>query len=142
MRVDRCAPALPAIDQVGGAQDEALTAAALNAIADGGEALRWEPFFFDWFGGVASEARALSGSRGALYQGEAAHAFRRALAAYEPDGPARLSHPYFAAPEPEELLYDEIETIWAAIDQRDDWSLFEAKLLRISQAREAWGLSD
>lgn len=123
------------------AQDEALTAAALKALAEGGEALRWEPFFFDWFGGSMSEPRAMDGLRGPLYQSEAARAFRRALADYEPDNPARLTHPYFAGPEPEELLYDEIEAIWASIEERNDWSVFETKIGRIDQAREARGLS-
>jgi uncharacterized protein YdiU (UPF0061 family) len=122
------------------AQDEALSAAALRAIAEGGEGLRWEPLFFDWYGGLASEGRALGGSRGFLYQGEAAQAFRRALADYEPDTPGRLTNPYFAGPEPEELLYDEIEAIWTPIAAQDDWSLFEAKLDRINDARKARGL--
>ena len=42
--------------------------------------------------------------------------------------------------EPEELLYDEIETIWAAIDKQDDWAPFTAKLTRLDQAREAMAL--
>lgn len=120
--------------------DTDLVNAAFRALAEGGEPLRWEPFFFDWFGGSASEERALSGPRAEHYGGEAALAFRRLLAAYEPDGPERLGHPYFAQPEPEELLYDEIEAIWAAIAERDDWSEFNAKLARISTAREAWRL--
>ena len=123
------------------AQDEALSTAALRAIAEGGEPLRWEPFFFDWFGGLASEPRALGGMRSTLYQGEAAQAFRRALADYEPDTPGRLTNPYFSRREPEELLYDEIESIWSLIAQRDDWSLFEAKLEGIDEARNAWGLA-
>ncbi len=124
----------------GGTQDETLLAAVLQAIAEGGQALRWEPFFFDWFGGSMSEQRALGGARGPLYQGEAGKAFRQALGGYEPETPGRLTHPYFARTEPEELLYDEIETIWALIAEHDDWSLFEAKLERINEARSAWGL--
>jgi hypothetical protein len=123
------------------AQDEALSAAAFAAIAEGGEGLRWEPFFFDWFGGPASEARALGGPRRLLYQGEGARAFRDAVKDYEPQTPGRLTNPYFAEPDPEELLYDEIEAIWAPIAAQDDWSLFEAKLVRIGQAHEAWGLA-
>ena len=46
----------------------------------------------------------------------------------------------FAAAEPEELLYDEIETLWAAIADQDDWAPFHAKLARIEAARQAWGL--
>jgi uncharacterized protein YdiU (UPF0061 family) len=122
-------------------QDEILSGAVLRALAEGGRDLRWEPFFFDWFGGAVSEARALGGLRGGLYSGEAAKAFRQALADYEPHTPGRLTQAYFARPEPEELLYEEIETIWAPIAADDDWSLFEAKLERIDEARQAWGLA-
>jgi uncharacterized protein YdiU (UPF0061 family) len=132
---------------LGGEADVDLANAAFRALAEGGaaggaeggEALRWEPFFFDWFGGRASEARALAGPRAALYGGEAFTEFRRLLGAREPDRPERLDSPYFAGPEPEELLYDQIEALWAAIAERDDWSAFNAKLAAIEAARVGWG---
>jgi serine/tyrosine/threonine adenylyltransferase len=123
----------------GEAEDVALAQAAFRALAEGGEALRWEPFFFDWF--CKDEARALAGPRAALYGGEAFTAFRALLAPYEADRPERLADPYFAQAEPEELLYDEIEALWAAIAERDDWSVFEAKLASVERARLAWGLT-
>ncbi|HTX48742.1 MAG TPA: YdiU family protein [Caulobacteraceae bacterium] len=119
--------------------DVDLVNAAFRALAEGGEPLRWEPFFFDWFCGPASEARALGGPRAAHYQGEHALVFRSRLAAYEPDRPERLLAPYFSQPDPEELLYDEIEALWAAIAAADDWGPFQAKLARIEVARQAWG---
>ncbi|HET6970306.1 MAG TPA: YdiU family protein [Phenylobacterium sp.] len=123
----------------GEAEDGELTQAAFRAMAEGGDRLRWEPFFFDWFCG--REDRALAGPRGGLY-GEADFAeFRQRLAAYEAERPERLDHPYFVAPEPEELLYDEIEAIWAPITQVDNWTAFQDKLARIEVARQAWGLS-
>ena len=118
-----------------------LVNAAFRALASGGEALRWEPFFFDWFCGTASESRALAGPRGALYADPAFAAFRDQLSDAEPDRPERLSHPYFAAPEPEELIYEAIEAIWAAISEQDDWSGFNAKLAAIGVARAGWGFS-
>jgi uncharacterized protein YdiU (UPF0061 family) len=121
--------------------DVDLANAAFRALAEGGEALRWEPFFFDWFGGSASEARALAGSRAAIYGGEAFTAFRELLATREADRPERLASPYFARPEPEELLYDQIEALWAPIAETDDWSAFEAKLTAIEAARVGWGYS-
>jgi uncharacterized protein YdiU (UPF0061 family) len=117
--------------------DIALVNAAFLALAEGGEPLRWEPFFFDWFGGAASEARALAGPRAGLYGREAFAAFREQLKAYETDRPERLASPYFVAAEPQELLIDEIEAIWAAIADRDDWTPFEAKLVGIREAAEA-----
>ncbi|MHB8529642.1 MAG: protein adenylyltransferase SelO [Caulobacteraceae bacterium] len=122
-------------------EDINLVNAAFRALAAGGEALRWEPFFFDWFAGPASERRALVGPRAALYAGVEFAAFRRRLAAYAPDRPERLEDAYFSRSEPEELLYDQIEALWAAIAERDDWTLFEAKLAAIDQAREGWGLA-
>lgn len=126
---------------LGGEQDVELVNAAFRALASGGDRLRWEPFFFDWFGGVASEARALAGPRGDLYQGEAFADFRARLAAFTPDRPERLADPWFERAEPEELLIDEVEAIWAPIAAEDDWSLFRDKLARIEAARRAWGLS-
>ncbi|MEO8927353.1 MAG: protein adenylyltransferase SelO [Caulobacteraceae bacterium] len=119
-----------------------LVNAAFRALAEGGEALRWEPFFFDWFGGPASEARALTGPRAARYVGEAFADFRARLAAFEPDRPERLGSDYFARPEPEELLYDQIETLWSSIADADDWGPFAAKLAGIEAARAGWGLDD
>src|SRR6185369_814668 len=49
--------------------DVAFIGGTFRAIAEGGEALRWEPFFFDWFCG--DEARAMDGPRGAIYRTDA-----------------------------------------------------------------------
>jgi uncharacterized protein YdiU (UPF0061 family) len=118
--------------------DVALVNAAFRALQAGGDRLRWEPFFFDWFCG--DEGRALGGVRGDLYADEGFAEFRALLAGFAPDRPGRLAHPMFSAPEPVELLIDEVEAIWAPIAQADDWSLFEAKLARLEQARQGWGL--
>ena len=125
----------------GAEADVALATASLRALAEGGAALRWEPFFFDWFGGAGSAPRALEGPRGASYGGEQARAFRGLLDGYEPADPDRLRAPYFQRPEPEELLYDEIEAIWAAIAEADDWGPFQDKIARIGEARAAYGLA-
>jgi uncharacterized protein YdiU (UPF0061 family) len=122
-------------------EDIDLVNAAFRALGDGGEALRWEPFFFDWFGGRLSEPRALAGPRAQLYASEAFGDFRARLAVYEMERPVRLASPYFARTEPEELLYDEIEALWAAIAEGDDWGPFETKLAAIEAAREGWNLS-
>ena len=121
-------------------EDTALAGAAFRALAEGGGELRWEPFFFDWFGGSASEARAMNGPRKAVYAGPAFLDLRQRLTSFTPDRPERLAHAYFAGPEPEELLYDEIEALWAAISEADDWSPLQAKLARLDQARDAMAL--
>jgi uncharacterized protein YdiU (UPF0061 family) len=119
-------------------QDADLANAAFRALASGGERLRWEPFFFDWFGG--SEQRALAGARGDLYAEESFAEFRRRLADFEADRPERLEAAYFGRPEPEEMLIDEVEAIWAPIAAGDDWGPFRAKLARLAEAREAYAL--
>lgn len=130
-----------AVRSRGGEADIELVNAAFRALAEGGDALRWEPFFFDWFGGEASEARALAGPRAGLYGTETFLDFRRRLAAFEPDRPERLADPVFQRPEPEELIVDEVEALWAPIAERDDWVPLYAKLDRIEAARVAYGLS-
>jgi uncharacterized protein YdiU (UPF0061 family) len=115
-----------------------LVNAAFKALAEGGEALRWEPFFFDWFCG--DEARAMAGPRAAIYGGEAFVEFRRLLAGHEANRPERLGHPMFAAAEPVEMLIDEVEALWAPIAEGDDWAPLYAKLDAIEAARIGWGL--
>ena len=128
------------VQTLGEAADQRLLDTTLALLREGGEALRWEPLFFDWFGGFASSARALGGPRARLYQGEAFDAFRFALFEHAPERPERLEAPMFAAPEPEEMLIDAVEAIWAAIDAGGDWGPLDAKLARIDAARQAWAL--
>jgi uncharacterized protein YdiU (UPF0061 family) len=94
-------------------------------------------FFFDWYGGEASARRALDGPSAASYAGDAFTTFRKNLAKYEPVAPERLAIPYYQGADPCSLLYDEIETIWAAIAERDDWAPFDAKLQAIAELRSA-----
>jgi len=117
--------------------DIALVNTAFKAISVGGDRLRWEPFFFDWFGGIASEDRALRGPRADLYGSEEFLAFRAMLAGREAERPDRLHDAYFKAQEPVELLYDDIEVLWSDIADHDNWAPFNAKLLIIEQARQA-----
>lgn len=125
------------VKSVGEAADQRLLDSTLALLREGGEALLWEPLFHDWFAGFASSARALKGPRAGVYQGKTFDDFRFALFEHEPDRPERLEHPAFATPEPEEMLIDEVESIWAAIDRDDDWSPFHAKLERLERVRQA-----
>ncbi|KQY80463.1 protein adenylyltransferase SelO family protein [Brevundimonas sp. Root1423] len=129
------------VQSLGEAADQRLLDTTLALLREGGEALRWEPLFFDWFGGFASAARALGGPRGKLYQGETFDAFRFALFEHQPDRPERLEHPFFARPEPEEMLIDEVEAIWTAIDDDDDWGALQDKIARVREAGAAWSLT-
>jgi uncharacterized protein YdiU (UPF0061 family) len=124
-----------------GAADTALAQAAFAALTEGADAVRWEPFFFDWFGGAASEARALGGPRQAVYQRPAFSAFRTLLEGYSPDRPERLDHPVFAATDPQEMLIEDVEALWASIAYADDWGPLQAKLVGLEAARVAYGLA-
>src|SRR5690606_25695460 len=78
------------VKPVGEEADQTLLDAALALLREGGDDLRWEPLFFDWFGGFASAERALKGPRAAVYQGDAFEGFRAALFSHETDRPERL----------------------------------------------------
>lgn len=109
--------------------------------------LRWmeetqipfERLFFDWFCGSASTARAAASPHAAYYDGAGFSPLGDQLAALAPVRPERLTHPYFSGA-PCTMLIDEVEAIWAPIAERDDWSLFEAKLADIAEMREALDL--
>ncbi|WP_122465893.1 protein adenylyltransferase SelO [Brevundimonas lutea] len=128
------------VTSLGEAADQRLLDASLALLREKGDDLRWEPLFFDWFTGFSSSERALRGPRRAVWQGEAFDAFRFALFEHEPDRPERLEYPAFARAEPEEMLIGEVESIWEAIADRDDWAPFQEKLARIETARVAYKL--
>jgi serine/tyrosine/threonine adenylyltransferase len=95
-------------------------------------------FFFDWYGGSLSKARAQNSVRGALYSGPHFDLYLELLAGLEPEPRAKeiLKKEYFLRSEPEDLLIDEIEAIWSRIEDHDDWSLFNSKVVRIRQLNE------
>ena len=97
----------------------------------------WDGFFHDWFGGLASEARAQAGPRAAFYQGEDFMAWFNWLDRFQPERPDRLKQAYFQATEPVSLVIEEVEAVWAKIAEDDDWSGFHQKLADITSLREA-----
>ena len=62
-----------------------------------------------------------------MYSGEAFERLKAALAGRE----RPLTHPYWSDPAPCTMLIDEVEAIWAAIAERDDWTPFEAKIAAV-----------
>jgi serine/tyrosine/threonine adenylyltransferase len=101
----------------------------------------YDRFFFDWYGGAASEARAAASPEADKYRGATFLPLRAALDAYTPVAPERLSDPYFQRAEPCSLLIDEIEALWSAIAERDDWAPFEAKVADIRAMGASTGLA-
>lgn len=100
--------------------------------------IKWEQFFFDWRGGEASAARALAGPAADLYRLADFLPIRAEIERRSPPISANIAQSYFQQARPETLLIDEIEAIWSAIAERDDWSLFEAKLDAIEMKRRAY----
>jgi len=83
-------------------------------------------FFFDWRGGTLRDEG---------YAGEHWDAFRKALDGLADEGATR--HPYWHGPGPCSMHIDEVETIWDAIAQRDDWQPLHDKVAAIRSMREA-----
>ena len=50
-----------------------------------------------------------------------------------------LDHSYWSEDAPESMLIDEVEAIWAAIDERDDWQPLHDKVGRVRRVGEAHG---
>lgn len=60
------------------------------------------------------------------------------LERHDPRESRRLEHAYFQRSKPSTLLIDELEAIWAAIAERDDWSVFAAKIEEIREIGAAY----
>ncbi|MCZ8376101.1 MAG: YdiU family protein [Beijerinckiaceae bacterium] len=101
----------------------------------------FEAVMFDLYGGAARLDKALAGPRAAQFAGAE---FAPVIALWRdrpPSDEARIAAPYFGADEPETLLYDEIEALWAPIAERDSWIGFAAKLTGIDRVRQAYGFA-
>jgi serine/tyrosine/threonine adenylyltransferase len=102
----------------------------------------WDQFFHDWFGGAASAARAAKSPQAALYAADDFATVRRELEQRtRDDAGERLAHAYFQRETPHAMSIDEVEKLWSAIAERDDWSLFEAKLAQMAEMRAALQLT-
>jgi uncharacterized protein YdiU (UPF0061 family) len=99
----------------------------------------YDRFFFDWYGGAASAPRAASSPAAEHYGSASFVPLRAALDGYAASSPERLADAYFQRSAPCALLIDEIESLWSAIAERDDWQPFEAKIADIRTMGEATG---
>ena len=96
--------------------DLAVVVAAERAMRESGVGV--DEFFFRHRGGRGTDgdlAAVLAG-----YDGEAAHA-------------------YWTDPAPQTMLIDEVEAIWSAIAERDDWDPLQTKLAALKRMGEALG---
>jgi uncharacterized protein YdiU (UPF0061 family) len=99
-----------------------------------------DQLFFDWYGGAASAARAAASPEAGRYQGPLWLALRRSLDEYAAIAPARLAEAYFQGERPCTMLIDEVEALWEAIAERDDWGPFLDKVADVRAMGEALGL--
>jgi len=81
-------------------------------------------FFFDWRGGALRNDVAQ-----AHYDNEHWQAFQALAGSVK--SIASTDHGYWAEAAPCSMLIDEVEAIWTAIDQHDDWSILELKVAQI-----------
>jgi uncharacterized protein YdiU (UPF0061 family) len=118
------------VEPAGAERDEALISAIETALV--ARTVEIDRFFFDWRGG---------GLRGptladSAYEGEPFAAFRALVAGYRPASGA-LDHVYWSDEAPCSMHIDEVEAIWARIDEADDWSALEAKVAAVRRMGEA-----
>ncbi len=97
----------------------------------------FEQFFFDWFGGLPSEKRAMAGVGRDYYRGKDFENFRAAIANFKTADASKSASSYFERSTPVTMLIDEVEAIWAPIAQDDDWTLFENKMSSIKEMKMA-----
>jgi protein adenylyltransferase len=86
----------------------------------------YDRFFFDLHGGRARDLGALAGRP---YAGARWDRLREILSLYEPAYDTLPA--YFSGDRPCTLLIDEIESIWSAIADHDDWDPFNDKIREI-----------
>jgi uncharacterized protein YdiU (UPF0061 family) len=103
-------------------EDMRLVAALEEALAR--QSVTIDRFYFDWRGG-----RDPGG-----YPGFEAV---RTLVDRHASVPGARDHPYWSDPQPCAMPIEEVEAIWARIDEADDWSALHAKLAAVRRMGEA-----
>ena len=107
----------------GSESDRALAATLIGALHS--RVAKIDTVFFDWRGGRDPGA--------ARYPSEPFRALAAALQGRE----VPAAHPYWSDPEPCSMPIEEVEAIWSAIAERDDWRPFDAKVAAIRRMGDA-----
>ena len=121
---DRAFLARLGLAPLGPQADRAAWEALVAALATG---VGFDRALFDWRGGRP---------RRPGYQGAPWQALAAALAGHRPV-PGALDHPYWDDADPQMMLIDEVEALWAAIAERDDWGPLMAKVAAVRRMGEA-----
>ncbi|WP_300974145.1 protein adenylyltransferase SelO family protein [Sphingomonas sp. LHG3406-1] len=104
-------------------EDRVLARAIIAALAT--RQVGIDRFFFDWRGGKRPA--------GDAYSGPAFDALAHAIGSRR----GGRDHAYWSDEGPCSMHIEEVEAIWAAIAERDDWGPFEAKVAAIRRMGEA-----
>jgi uncharacterized protein YdiU (UPF0061 family) len=104
-------------------EDRALVSAAIKALRS--RIVGIDRFFFDWRGGRTPP--------GDAYEASEFDDLRARLEGRQ----QALAHPYWGDQGPCSMLIDEVEAIWAAIAERDDWQPFESKIEAVRRFGDA-----
>ena len=110
--------------------DRALVSALLVALRT--QTVTIDRLFFDWRGGRLPDD--------SVYLGDAFAGLREQLAGRDPLTHA-LDHDYWRDNGPCSMHIEEVEAMWTAIAERDDWGPFEAKIAAIRRLGEAQGVT-
>jgi hypothetical protein len=106
-----------------GPNDPEIAAALVKALATRAQTI--DRIFFDWRGGRDPGAEAYP-----------AEEFRE-IAALLVGRERPRSHPYWSDPEPCSMHIDEVEGLWSAVAERDDWEPIKLKVNAIRRMGEA-----
>jgi len=104
-------------------EDRTLAAALMRALQSREATI--DRIFFDWRGGRDPGAD--------RYPSDPFRALGAALEGRE----RPVAHPYWSDAEPCSMPIEEVEAIWSAIAERDDWNPFEAKVAAVRRMGEA-----
>jgi uncharacterized protein YdiU (UPF0061 family) len=100
--------------------------------------MSYDQFFFDWYGGRASIARAERSPESSAYRVMEFEAVAQGFETFQSSRPEALEHSLFARERPPTLVIDEVEAVWRRIDEADDWTAFEGKIADIRELGEAY----
>jgi uncharacterized protein YdiU (UPF0061 family) len=106
-----------------GDDDRAIAAALIQGLASRAQPI--DRIFFDWRGGRDPGAEA--------YPGDPFRELGRLLDGRE----VPQIHPYWSDDGPCSMFIDEVEAIWSAIAERDDWQPFDDKVRAVRRMGEA-----
>ena len=125
------------LEPLGYDDDQRFSSLCWDFLAASG--MPYDQFFFDWFGGPLSAVRAAAGPAAAHYASAAFESVRAELERRTPTAPEALGKAYFRRATPCTLVIDEVERVWNAIAESDDWTPFEQKISAIRELGEAYG---